>query len=435
MSQTKNIQLQQNSDELISQEIKEIISYRPHWIIRKGNILFFLVIASLLGISWFISYPDVIGGHARLVSLNAPKMIAAKKEGKLLKLLVSDGEKVKKNTHLGLIESIASYNEVMLLQGWVEQTIRETTGNNYDSIVQNPLPSLINLGELQSFYQDFQNEYIETGQLLTKGYYQNRKAVLQQDLNFISDLKANVSQQKTLVEQDHELQKKEYEAYEILEKEKVIAPLELNNYKSKLIAKQQSLKQINAQMSNNDLVSHGKLKEIMDLDKMVLDQRQKFHSSLLNLKTEIETWIRNYVLMAPEDGAVMFVFSVRENELVAPGQDLFYIQPGQSQYYAELMVAQKGLGKLDTGQKVILKAEGYPSEEYGNLTGIVSYIAGMPNRRDSFLVKVKLPQGLKTNYREEILFRNNLSAQAQIITDNRKLWDRLFGQLKRLGGR
>lgn len=209
-------------------------------------------------------------------------------------------------------------------------------------------------------------------------------------------------------------------------------PLELNQYRSKLIAKEQSIKQINSQLTNSDIATHGKEKEIMDLDKQVMDQRQKFHSSLLDLKSEVEKWTQEYGLIAPEDGKVMFVSSLQENELLSAGQNLFYIQSNETNYYAELMVAQKGFGKIKTGQTVILKTEGYPNEEYGHLKAVVNYISNMPTRRDSFLVKVNLIQGLKTNYNKEIFFRNNLSAQGEIITDNRRLFDRLLGQLKHI---
>lgn len=212
----------------------------------------------------------------------------------------------------------------------------------------------------------------------------------------------------------------------------MIAPLELNQYKSKLIAKEQSLKQINTQLTNSDLASHGKEKELLDLQKSIVDQQQKFHSSLLDLKSEIEKWIRQYVLIAPENGKVLFTSSLQENELIATGQSLLYIQPKQTLFYAELMVGQKGLGKIRKGQKVMIKAESYQSEEYGYINGVVNYISNMPNRRDSFLVKVNLPEGLKTNYDKEIFFRNNLSAQADIITDDRKLFDRMMGQLKQV---
>jgi HlyD family secretion protein len=427
--------IQQHSDELISDEVKEIISYRPHWMIRKGNLIFFIVLASLLSLTWFIAYPDIINGSARLVSLNAPKMISSKTEGKLMKLFVIDGETVQKGKHLGYSESTALYDEVMQLKTWVEQMIASTQDNNYALLIKTPLPSLFNLGELQSSFQTFQNQLTETKQLLASGYYQNKRLALEKDIQYISNLKANSFAQKKLLEQDQQLQNKEYDAYEDLAKEKVIAPLELNQYKSKLISKEQSIKQINSQLTNSDIATHSKEKEIMDLDKQVIDQQQKFNSSLLDLKSEIEKWIQQYVLVAPEAGKLMFVSSLQENELIAAGQNLFYVQPHQSKYYAELMVAQRGIGKIKTGQTVILKAEGYPDEEYGHLKGIVNYISNMPGRRDSFLLKVSLPEGLKTNYNKEIFFRNSLSANAQIITDDRILFDRLLGQLRRISQR
>ncbi len=426
------LRLQQTSDELISNEVKEIISYRPHWMIRKGNLLFLLVLLSLLTLTWFISYPDIINGSARLVSLNAPKMISPKTEGKIVKLFVSDGEEVQKGKHLAYMESTASYKEVIQLRNWIEQTINETKNNDYTVLIKNPVPVLFDLGELQSPYQNFQNQFAETKQLLASGYYQNKKAALQKDLQYLSSLKATTYQQKTLLEQDQQLQKKKYEAYEGLEKEKVIAPLELNQYKSKLISKEQSIKQINSQLTNSDLASHSKEKEIMDLEKQVMDQQQSFHSALLDLKSEVEKWIQQYVLIASENGRLMFVSSLQENQLIGVGQELFYVQPKETNCYAELMIAQKGIGKVRKGEKVILKADGYPNEEYGHLTGVISYISNMPNRRDSFSVKVNLPRGLKTNYNKEIFFRNNLSAQAEIITDDRRLFDRLLGQLKQV---
>lgn len=427
--------LQQTNDELISEEVREIISYRPHWMVRKGNFVFFIVLIALLSLTWFISYPDKIDGSARLVSLNAPKMISSKVDGKLIQLFVTDGQHVKRGEHLAIMESVGSYDEITILKTWVDSTLAITRQKNYTALVQNPLPSLFNLGEIQASYQIFQNQFVETKQLLASGYYQNRKAALQKDLQYLANLKVNTYSQKNLLEEDKDLQKKELEAYESLEKDKVIAPLELNQYKSKVIAKEQSVKQINTQLTNADISAHSKVQEIMDLDKQILDQQQKFNTALLDLKSEIDKWMQQFVLMASEDGKIMFVASVQENELISSGQNLFYVQPKQTKYYAELMVGQKGLGKIKPGQLVILKADGFPSEEYGYLKGMVNYISNMPARRDSFLLKVSLPYGLKTNYNKEIFFRNNLSANAQIITDDRKLFERLLEQLKSVGER
>lgn len=417
---------------LISDEVKEIISYRPHWMIRKGNILFFLILAGLLVITWFIKYPDIINGSTKLVALNAPKLVSSKVEGKLIKLFVTNEERVHTGQHLGYMESTADYEQVLKLQNWIDQTIVATQNSNYTVLVSQPLPTLFDLGELQSSYQDFQNQLTETKQILSSGYYQKKRYALEKDLQYIASLKKTTYEQQKLLEQDQQLQKKEYDAYASLAKDKIIAPLELNQYKSKLIAKEQSLKQVNTQLTNSDMATHSKEKEILDLQKTILDEQQKFNSSLLDLKSQVEKWIQQYVLIAPEEGKILFASSLQENELITNGQSLFYIQPRQTQFYAQLMTAQKGFGKIKVGQRVIIKVESYPSEEYGYIKGIVNYISNIPSRRDSFLVKVTLPEGLTTNYKKEIFFRNDLSAKAEIITDNRKLFDRLTGQLKQI---
>jgi HlyD family secretion protein len=412
--------------ELISDEIHEVISYRPHWIVRRGNIFFFLVIAFLLFFTWLIKYPDIIRGSAKILAINPPKLVSSKVEGKILKLFVVNEQLVSKGQHLGYLENTTDYNETIKLQKWIEQIITTTQNKTCNVLIEKPLPAFYNLGELQTNYQLFQNEWEEARQTLKNGYYGKKRNALQKDLQYLASIKNNTYQRHNLVEQDRQLQKREFDAYDSLAKDKVIAPLELNQYKSKLIAKDQILKQIDVEVTNANVNRHIKEKELLDLQKTIIDQRQKFLSGLLDLKSEIEKWIQQYVLIASEDGKLLFVSSLKENELIGAGQGLFYVQPNQTEFYAELTVGQNGFGKIKTGQPVMLKLESYPSNEFGYIKGNVNYISNIPSRRDSFVVQVHLPKGLQTNYNNVILFRNNLSAKAEIITDDRKLFDCLF---------
>ena len=418
--------------ELISDEVQEVISFRPHWMVRKGNAFFLLILLSLLLLTWVIKYPDIVNGSARLMALNPPKLVSSKAEGKLEKLFVKNEQWVFKGQHLAFIESTGNYDEIMTLKVWIDEKVAGSNSDNYKLLKSNPLPTLDNLGELQPAFRLFQNEFLQTKQTLASGYYDKKRNALTKDLQYLHSLKDNINQQQQLSVEDRQLLEKEYKAYEKLAEEKVIAPLELNQYKSKLLAKEQILKQSGSQITNNDISSHNKRKELLDLQKTVTDQQQQYFSSLLNLKSEVEKWIQQYVVLASEDGQVLFISSLQENEQISAGQGLFYIEPKQTKFYAELMTGQKGIGKIEPGQKVMLKVESYPSTEFGYLTGTISYIAKMPNRRDSFQLKVDLPKGLQTNYNKTIYFRNNLLAQAEIVTDNRRLSDRLMGQLKQV---
>jgi HlyD family secretion protein len=198
------------------------------------------------------------------------------------------------------------------------------------------------------------------------------------------------------------------------------------------LAKDQGLQQTESQITNSDISSHNKRKEILDLEKTVQDQQQKFRSSLFTLKSHVEEWIQRYIIISPETGRIEFVSFLQQNQLVSAGQRLFFIQPPETDYYAEMKAGQAGFGKIKNGQKVILRLQGYPSPEFGYIEGRVSYISNLPNERDSFITKIELPRGLTTNYDKTIFFRNNLSASAEVITDDRRLIDRLFGQFQQI---
>jgi multidrug resistance efflux pump len=427
-----NLIMQDGNDELASDEIREIVSYRPHWVIRKGNIVFLLILLLLISLTYIIQYPDMVNASARIVAINPPKIVNAKSEGKLVKLFATDEEQVKKDQHLGFIESTASYNEVMVLYKWTQDIIDSIAGYKYDILEKKTLPALQTLGELQAGYQGFQNELQLTLQTLSDGYYRKKLDALKKDLQYMSLLKDNIYRQQKLQQQDQQLQQNEYKAYEKLAEEKVIAPIELNQYKSKLLAKDQSIEQVESQLTNNDVNSHAKQKEILETNKQVIDQQQRFYSSLLELKSQIEQWVHNYVLQSPEDGKLFYVTTLKENQLISQGQSLFYVEPEETNYYAELAAGQRGFGKIKLRQQVKIKVESYPDAEFGYLNGTVNYISGMPNRTDSFLVRVELPNGLQTNYHKNIFFRNNLSAQAEIVTVNRRLMERFFSQLKQV---
>jgi len=420
------------TQQLLSEDVQEIINYRPHWFIRRGNIIFLVIILFLFLLTFSIKYPDVIRASARLTALNAPKMLEAKTEGKLEKLLVKNGDNVSTGQLLAYIQSTGHHDEVITLRNWIAKIEPVIDTGEFGIISSHSLPLLTNLGGLQPAYQEFQNTFKETLQILGGGYYQKKRNALQKDLQYLASLKNSATNQKQILQQDQLLQQKEYDAYEKLAKDKVIAPLELNQYKSKLLAKDQGLQQTESQITNSEISSHNKRKEILDLEKTVQDQQQKFESSLFTLKSQIEEWVQHYVIISPENGRVEFISFLQQNQLLSSGQQLFFIQPPKTDYYAEMKAGQAGFGKIKNGQKVILRLFGYPSAEFGYIEGKISYISNLPNERDSFIAKIDLPVGLTTSYKKSIYFRNNLSASAEVITDDRRLIDRLFGQLEQI---
>jgi hypothetical protein len=66
----------------LSSEVNEVLSQPPSWLVRWGITVFFFVLLILLGVGWFVEYPDLIKANLRVVAMNFPKSVNAKSEGR-----------------------------------------------------------------------------------------------------------------------------------------------------------------------------------------------------------------------------------------------------------------------------------------------------------------------------------------------------------------
>ncbi len=90
-----------------------------------------------------------------------------------------------------------------------------------------------------------------------------------------------------------------------------------------------------------------------------------------------------------------------------------------------------GAGKARVGQAVNIKLDHYPAERYGLLRGTVQAISPIPVE-EAYLLEIELPQGLTTTFGQELAFQPEMSGVAEVITDDLRLWDRMFIQLRRV---
>jgi multidrug efflux pump subunit AcrA (membrane-fusion protein) len=420
-----------NQLQLLSTEVQEIISNNPNWIIRNGNLIFLLIIGILIGCTFFISYPDIVKTNATLVSINSPKEVKSKIEGKLIKLNAIEGKYVLQNELLGFIESTANHNEVIMLskiidsvQVWLQQNQTETIS----SYLSQPF---LNLGEVQSNYQNFSQAFVIFKQYLSSGYFLKKKGMLKSDMVYLQRLHSNLIERKAMQQQDVSLAKETFDANASLKDDKIISPLDYRNEKSKYINKAVSIPQINAALIDNENNQHQKQKEIAQLENEIAQQKIIFTEALNTLKSNLEDWKSKYLLLAPIAGKITFAQFIQENQQVKSNQPICFINPQNTQYFAQLNIPQYNFGKIKQKQKVLLKIAAYPYQEFGTLKGELSFIAAIPTD-SGYLAKVVLKDGLKTNYQKTLLFHEGLTAQAEVITEDLKLSDRLFNQIRQL---
>ncbi|MBK6380600.1 MAG: HlyD family efflux transporter periplasmic adaptor subunit [Chitinophagaceae bacterium] len=340
---------------LRSTEMSEIITHKPGFLIRWGITIFFLLLLLIIVTTFFIHYPDVVTAKAKLTSINAPKEVNTKTEGKLIRLHAVEGKFVEKGQLLGFMESRANHYEIIMLSQTIDSLQVLMHNNQSEAVPKCLLQPYLNIGEVQEAYQSFFERFILFKQYLSAGYYLKKKAMLQSDMVYLQRLHSNLVEQKEMQQEDLALAKETFDASKSLKDDKVISPLDYRNEKSKYIGKALTIPQITSAIINNESSQHEKQKEILQLENEIAQQKGIFTQALNTLKAQLDDWKSKYLLIATIDGKVAFAGFFQENQQVQINQTICFINPENSSYYAEVYIPQSNFGKIRLGEKVLLK--------------------------------------------------------------------------------
>ncbi|GGB11554.1 HlyD family secretion protein [Puia dinghuensis] len=406
-------------------DVEEIVSGKPPHIVRWGTVYFAMLLAFVVAICWIIRYPDIVVTSARLTSINAPKEVLTRTSGKLVRLFAKENEFARQGAILGFLESNASYDEVIALSATIDSTQSRMIRNDMPQAFANLSHSYKGLGELQEAYQVFQQAYANFRNYVSGGLYLRKKAMLFKDMSLLLELHKNLLLQKDLFQQDADLSQKTLEVNQSLKKDTIISEQDYRVEKSKYINKQLALPQVLSGIINNESLQNEKQKEIEELENSISQQKSVFIQALNTLKSQVDDWKRKYLLISPISGKVAFATFLQENQQLQMNQVVCFVNPGNAEYYAEVYIPQANFGKVRTGQEVLLKFASYPFPEYGSVRGKIDFISNI-STDSGYLAKVILPNGLVTNYRRQVQFRQGLLAQGEIITHDLRLLERFY---------
>lgn len=416
--------------ELHSEEVHEIISRPPHWLVRWGITLFFGLLLVLIAACWLIKYPDIVSTSFTLTASEAPRTVVIRSEGKLVKLLVQDGVSVNKGQVLAYSESTADHEQILQLGRDIEKFTNSIEHNRWASVNDLHIREYTKLGEIQNDFQGFTQKLSELKTFLSGGFYLNKRKLLLDDVNDLQALEKNLAEQLALQKRDFELGQDEFTVQEKLHKDKVIASLEYKREKAKLLAREMPLKNLSSAIIQNRSSQTAKQKEILELDNTITEHKNGFQQALQTLQSSVESWKQRYVLSAPVAGRVSFSAPWQEQQHVIAGQELLTVEPPTSNYQGLVKIPQANLGKLAEGQTILIKLDGYPYREYGMVEGNLSRLSMTPGKDSVYWGYVSLPNQLKTRYGHHLPYRNGLKGTAEIVTADRRLAERLISTLR-----
>lgn len=417
--------------ELRSEEVQEILSDVPNWMIRWGSALFLSLIVLLLFISWFVKYPDVIPSKAVVTTQTPPEKQYARTTGKIQSLLVKDNEIIQAHTPLAILENTANYKDVYLLKSVID-TIQLSHDRFYFPLEK--LPVLF-LGDIEVDYALFENSYSQY--ILNKELnpYANEALANKISLSELSRRHESLQAQKGLNESELNFKKKDLERSKSLFDRGVISAQEFENKQLEYLQSERDYRNMNVAVSQiREAISQAQktskgttINQTRDEITLLKNVIQSFNQ----LKKSIRDWEMRYVLQSGISGKVTFLNYWNENQTVNQGDLVFTVIPIQNQLYiAKLKASSLNSGKIKIGQKVNVSLQNFPEAEFGTLTGTVKNISLVPDNEGMYLIDVALPQHLITSYNKEIEFKQEMMGTAEIITEDLRLIERLFYQFR-----
>jgi len=417
--------------ELRSEEVHDILNKVPHWMIRWGTVLIFVIIFMLFFVSWFIKYPDVVNTEIVITTNFPPEKIISKSAGRIEAILVKNKSIVSKNSTLAVIENTAKYNDVFLLKSIME----DFNINNPEK--EFPFSQLKNvqLGEIESAYAVFQKEY--QAEYLNKSL-QPFKVENQAQISEKVQIKERLDilqEQKTINENELQLQKNEIARFEILFNKGIISAQEMELKKLSYLQAQKGYKSLLGSISElkSSLIDNSKLSQNLQIsgtkEEAILGRNKA--ESFYQLKKVIKDWELAYTLKSSISGVITFLQVWTENQTINVGDNVFSIIPNTKKGFVGKVKAHAlNSGKIKIGQRVNIRLANFPDREFGILYGKIQNISLVPDKDGNLLLDVALPNGLVTSYKKQIMFQQEMKGSAEIVTEDLLLLERILYQFK-----
>ena len=167
--------------ELFSEEVQELMGKPPSKIIRSGIIILLTTILGIIGLSFFIRYPDTISGPVNIYSTNPPALIKNNLVSELSLINVSENKRVTENEMLAVLADSSNYEIIKKLKNYIF-LLDTIMSNGKLDLKKIPVYDIRNLGALQVSFLKLRKIIIQSKSQLSnndKSDYYSRIGVIQ----------------------------------------------------------------------------------------------------------------------------------------------------------------------------------------------------------------------------------------------------------------
>lgn len=423
--------------EIRSEEVQEILGTPPGWLTRFGTLVAVIVFLVILWAAFWIRYPDIVDGEIKVTSTEPARKIYSINSGYISRILVRNEQIADSGQVLIALESNGNSNvdDVMAFDDAMSTVKELDEGTLLDF---NPPMNLL-LGEIQEDLYNFLQDQ--------EAYRQSRRGRVVRSSASTRELQSRITNLENEVQQNSRDKRRVQDG---LDAQTDALSRERRLYQQRKISaealrkREEAIRQLDRERQGLESDSKSKRFEIQMLETQLRGEKRSSKSegsrafenmknSFTRLQNTVENWKDRHLIVAPIKGIVVLTNpDVSEKQFVSRESPLLSIVPTETtQTLGKMMLPVDGSGKVDTGQQVIVKFKSYPFYEYGAVIGKVKWKGRVPNNQ-KIPVEIIFPNGLNTTRNREIDPAQELAGEAQIITSDKRLIEKLFENFRRI---
>lgn len=410
---------------------RELMGRAPGWLLRSGMSVVAGAAALLLILAAIIRSPEVITGRLTLNGANPAVAVVARQSGNIEKLMVKENQAVQQGAILAVLKNSADssavlrlHSEAMKLQPFLADAEQFATLN---------LGAETQLGSVQAGYGDFVTSYRNYESLIADKHAEQMLEVMRQQLTNKRAQLSAMEDQAGNAKRETDLARQNFAALQKLRDSGVISPAEYRERERQALEQERQRSTVEKTKLDEQIGAAEYEKQIHDLAhqraEALRTARLALAESTRKLLAAIEVWENDFVLKSPVDGHVAFYDFWADQQFVTAGKSVFIVAPAVSKLTGRLPVKNGGAGKIKAGQKVLIRLDDYPDREFGTVVGTVRGVS-LVAQQGEHLTTVEVPYPLKTHLGRELPFKQEMTGESRVVTEDRSLLSCIFDSIR-----
>lgn len=427
-------------DYYYSDPVQEIMGTIPSWTIRWGITVISAVFAIIVIGCCIIKCPQTLPSTISIISVNPPSRLEAKYTGIIDTIAVINGQPVQKGDLIALLKTPAVYEDIQAVKVFVDLANAGALGE----AAANPIfEKKLALGDLQGKWTELRSLSKEYRQYRNLDLIGKKRILLSEQITKNQEYQEALRRQMVLLEKDTRLQLLAMQRDSVLWSEGLTAQADYEASQQAYLSKLDNLVSFEATITSADFNMVTLKQGLHELDTQRRAEEDafilRFSKIAEELIAQIAGWTEMYAIVAPFDGVVTLQDIWGPGQHVEVGDVLASVVPDMmTDVKGRMKVSSVGFGRIEMGQTVNVRLNGFPYIEFGILKGMISRISPvpeiMPDGSISYNVEVSFPDGLVSTYHKTFPFIQDMDGEAEIITRDQRLIEQFIEPIISLFG-